>query len=523
MSAGSRPLVVSDPVIVVGAGIGGLCAALSLASDGVPVRVIDSGTAPGGKIREVNGAPGGPTVLTMKWVFDALYAAAGESLGDRLRLVRQDVLARHFWRDGAVLDLHADPEASAAAIREFAGARGESEFRAFSARAKRLFEGFLAPVMTAPRPDPAGIARALARQPRLVRDMAPGRSLAGLLERSFTDPRLRQLFGRYATYVGGSPHASPALLSLIWEAEAAGVWTVAGGLTALAADIAGLIEARGGEVMLGTTVDRIEMDGSGVTGVRLSDGRVCRASAVVFNGDPRALATGLLGDHLTGIAKAARRRPRALSARVWSCRGIWTGPEIRHHNVFFRDDPRPEFEAIAEGRIASRPTHYLCAADRGFGSPPPSDEAFEIIINAAPLTQHPQEHEEFAECLTRTHRTLETFGARIDPAPEPPALTTQEDFEALCPGSAGSLYGQSPHGAMAAFARPTARTKVPGLYLAGGGVHPGPGVPMAALSGRHAAEAIRTDRASRSPSRRTATRGGMSTGSATTAPGRSRS
>ena len=341
---------------------------------------------------------------------------------------------------------------------------------------------------------------------------------------SFTDPRLRQLFGRYATYVGGSPYASPALLALIWQAEAAGVWTVAGGLTSLAADIAGLIEARGGEVALGTAVDRIETDGAGVTGVRLADGACLPGACGRLQRRSAGAGDRAARRYLTGIAAAAASRAAqpvgaglVLPGRVDGAgdRAITTSSSA---TIRARSSRR-----LREGRIAPDPTLYLCAADRGFGCPPPSDEAFEIIINAAPLTQHPQEHEEFAECLTRTRRTLETFGARIDPAPEPPALTTPEDFAALFPGSAGSLYGQSPHGMMAAFARPTARTKVPGLYLAGGGVHPGAGVPMAALSGTHAAEAIRTDLALRSPSRRTATRGGMSTGSATTAPGRSRS
>ncbi|MEM6481684.1 MAG: FAD-dependent oxidoreductase, partial [Pseudomonadota bacterium] len=102
-------------------------------------------------------------------------------------------------------------------------------------------------------------------------------------------------------------------------------------------------------------------------------------------------------------------------------------------------------------------------------------------------------------------------------------LTTPQQWETLFPGSCGSLYGQSPHGTMAAFQRPVARTKVKGLYLAGGGVHPGAGVPMATLSGQHAAEAILRDRTSTSRSRPMAMPGGMSTASATTVGGRSRS
>ena len=88
------------------------------------------------------------------------------------------------------------------------------------------------------------------------------------------------------------------------------------------------------------------------------------------------------------------------------------------------------------------------------------------------------------------------MGLTFSPLPGRETLTTPHDFAALFPGSQGALYGRSPHGLMAPFRRPRARTTLPGLYLAGGGVHPGPGMPMAALSGRHAAAAILADLAS---------------------------
>jgi 1-hydroxycarotenoid 3,4-desaturase len=85
------------------------------------------------------------------------------------------------------------------------------------------------------------------------------------------------------------------------------------------------------------------------------------------------------------------------------------------------------------------------------------------------------------------------MGLTFSPAPSSEALTLPEDFNRLFPASQGSLYGRSPHGLTAALKRPTARTRIKGLYLAGGGAHPGAGVPMAALSGLHAAEAIAAD------------------------------
>ena len=524
------PHPVDPPIIVIGAGVGGLATALRLAAAGLRVMVCERAPTPGGKMRTLPSSAGpvdaGPTVLTMRGVFDALFHAAGARIEDHVTLHRQDILARHWWPDGSTLDLHADPEASAAAVRAFAGPQGERDFRQFSTRAARLFAAFDEPMMQTAQPGIGALTRRVLREPALVPLMAPNRTLAQMLSKSFADPRLAQLFGRYATYVGGSPYRAPALLALIWQAEAAGVWVVDGGMHALARAIAGLAGARGALFRYGAEVQEITRDSAGrACGVRLAGGETIPAAAVVFNGDPRALGLGLMGGPVRGAATASLRADRSLSARVWSFAARATGPAsgdgLLHHNVFFSGDPVAEFDDLHAGRIPRDPTLYVCAEDRGRPTPPTALERFEIIMNAAPLPAGPaiagtgpgpRGPEEITQCRQRTFDTLTRFGLTFDPVPDHPALTTPAGFEALFPGSAGSLYGQSPHGLTAALARPTARSAVPGLYLAGGGTHPGAGVPMAAISGRHAAEAILTDLGSTLPSRQMATRGGMSTG-----------
>jgi 1-hydroxycarotenoid 3,4-desaturase len=363
-------------------------------------------------------------------------------------------------------------------------------------------------------------------EPSLVAPLAPLRTLSRHLTRRFTDPRLRQLFGRYATYVGGSPFASPAVLGLIWAAEEQGVWVVDGGMHRLAQAMARVAEARGALFRYGCAVARIEVQQGRVAAVHLADGTRLPAGQVVFNGDPAALTGGLLGTGATRAVPRAASHPRSLSAWVWAFAGVPAGLDLVHHNVLFGRDPRAEFGPIARGAMPEDPTLYICAQDRSAGTPPPAGpERFEIIMNAPPLA-HPGAAplpDEAETCRTRTFRTLADFGLTFDPTPGTPALTGPSGFHRLFPGSQGSLYGRSPHGLMATFRRATARSAVPGLYLAGGGIHPGAGVAMAATSGRHAAAAILTDLALRLKSPRTATPGGTSTRSATTAPARSRS
>jgi 1-hydroxycarotenoid 3,4-desaturase len=506
----------AEHVVIIGAGVGGLAAAMRLATAGVDVTVVERHPAPGGKMRVVQSLAGpvdcGPTVLTMRPVFEDLFEDCGASLSDHVTLRPLEVLARHHWPDGSSLDLYADAARSQAAIEAFAGARAGQQFARFHRNAETLYRAFEGPMMRSPDPSLASMTAAVARRPWLVPAMAPGKSMSAALKAQFTDPRLQQLFGRYATYVGGNPNASPALLSLIWHAESRGVWAVEGGMHGLARGMQAVAEAAGATFLFGTEARRLVTDGGTLTGVDIGD-EVLDADAVVFNGDPRALRAGLLGEAVRHVVPDNATAPRSLSAYVWSFAATATGLPPHHHNVFFPDPPSTEFDDIAAGRMPSKPALYLCAQDRGERPEHAGPERFEIIMNGPPRPGTQPDPEEMARCRETTFETLARMGMTFDPLPELEALTTPESFHSLFPGTDGSLYGLSPHGMMAAFRRPRSRTEMAGLYLAGGGAHPGAGIPMATTSGRHAAEAILQDLASTSPSRRTGMAGGMSTAS----------
>lgn len=490
-----------EKVVVIGAGMGGLAAAIRLAVAGQSVTLIEGASGPGGKMRTVPSDAGpvdaGPTVLTLRGVFDDLFALAGERLDDHLTLLEQPLLARHWWPDGSRLDLFRDIDASAAAIADFAGSREAAGFRRFNAATAALYAAFEAPVMLSPRPDVTAILRAALTSPRLWPALLPGVSLDRFLGMYFRDPRLRQLFGRYATYLGGRPSHAPAVLALIWQAESRGVWAVQGGMHKLAAALAELAARRGVTLRYDTWVRRILRQGGRVSGVQLSDGRTIACAHVVFNGDPAALTKGLLGDGPQTALPRQATEPRSLSAQVWSFAAELGGPaapDLVHHNVFFTSDPALEFGPIGAGRLPVEPTVYLCAEDRTEKTFPAGKERIEIVLNAPALTHgSTQNPEEALHCRTKTLQILRRIGLTLLPEPNASALTTPHDLAQMFPGSQGAIYGRSPEGVMASFQRPTARTALPGLYLAGGGCHPGAGVPMAALSGKHAAEAMIRD------------------------------
>ncbi|MCU0827560.1 MAG: phytoene desaturase family protein [Tabrizicola sp.] len=513
-------------VVVIGAGMGGLAAAIRLAAQGCAVTLVEAQAAPGGKMRTLPSPAGpvdaGPTVLTLRDVFENLFSLAGERLEDHLTLLPQTTLARHWWPDGSQLDLTGDPDTDAAAIAAFAGPAEARAFRRFDRLARDLHSAFEAPVMQAPKPDLAAILKATLARPALWPALLPGRSLQGLLRGQFRDPRLAQLFARYATYVGGRPTHAPGVLALIWRAEAAGVWAVQGGMHRLALALADLARRLGVDVRLATPARRVLRQGGRISGVQLASGATLPCAACVFAGDPAALTAGHLGEGLEAALPPKATQPRSLSAWVWSFAAIPEGPLARdliHHNVLFPDDTDREFGPLGRGEMPETPTLYICAEDRAGGGHPQGPERFEIIVNAP--SGRPDQPKDFAQCHARTFQTLRTLGLTFSPEPGPPSLTTPAMLDKLFPGSGGAIYGRSPEGTFAAFARPPARTRVPGLYLAGGGAHPGAGVPMAALSGKHAAEAVMSDLVSgglisASMSGRTAMPGGTLTRSPTT-------
>jgi 1-hydroxycarotenoid 3,4-desaturase len=249
----------------------------------------------------------------------------------------------------------------------------------------------------------------------------------------------------------------------------------------------------GAEFQYDSCVTKFEHGGSGQYHLEC-DGRFLSCDAVLFNGDPNALARGLLGPEASAATAPQATMPRSLSAHVISFAAQVQGLPLAAHNVLFAADPDQEYRPLAQGAPQHDPTLYICAQDR-FGSTTPSgQERFEVILNHPPSAATAVPSQKVREqCQTILLDHLTRHGLSFTPRPPPSTLTMTEDFAQMFPGSDGSLYGRSPHGMMAAFARPTARTKTKGLYLVGGGAHPGAGVPMATLSAKHAAAAILSD------------------------------
>lgn len=493
-------------VIVVGAGMGGLTASITLASQGVQVRVVERDTMPGGKLKPVRidgvALDAGPTVFTMRSVFDELFALADQHFDRHLQLTPLSTLARHVWQGNQQLDLLADFEASVAEIGRFAGAKAAAQYRDFCRRSRRTFETLDLHYLRAQRPTPLSLAwRCGLRDLPGLMHISPFLSLWRELGRRFDDPRLRQLFARYATYGGSSPMAAPATLMLIAHVERTGVWSVSGGMYKLAGVLMALAQSLGVRFDFNRPVARLCHRAGRVSGVELADGEVLAADAVVFNGDTSALAQGLLGDEARRAVHGILPAARSLSALTWNLHATVRDFDLARHTVFFSRDYAAEFDDLFNRHdLPEEPTVYVCAQDRldNAAVDPARPERLLCLVNAPTRADiEPFTHEEIAACETRTFRRLSSLGLTLDPAMPGRIRHQPADWAQRFAGTGGALYGQATHGWRASFNRPGARSRLPGLYLAGGSTHPGAGVPMAALSGMLAAQQLMADAAGR--------------------------
>jgi 1-hydroxycarotenoid 3,4-desaturase len=489
---------VARKIVVIGGGIGGLSAAVSLAVAGCDVTLLERQPSLGGKLRVLGpGIDAGPTVFTMRWVFDEIFAAAGASFTDHVTLRRADVLARHAWAMSGPLDLFADLAQSADAIGRFAGAAEARGFLAFSARAKQIYDTLEKPILRDFLPTPLSLAARFGARglPGLMR-ISPFETMSHALDGYFTDPRLRQLFGRYATYCGSSPYLAPATLMLVAHVERDGVWLVQGGMYRLVEALSRLAKARGVAVRCGCGVSQIEVARGRVAGVTLADGERLCADAIVVNADPAMLPQGFFGDAVARATPPVAAAQRSQSAITWAVSARTEGFSLTRHNVFFSETYGAEFDDVFRRRQPpASPTVYVCAQDRdGSQQIPQGAERLLCLINAPAdgdsKTYASTEIDRWTQIMMQR---LQASGLRLQPDGTGFLPTTPSAFETLFPGTGGALYGQAVHGAMATFRRPGAATKIPGLYLAGGATHPGAGVPMAALSGRLAAAQIIKD------------------------------
>lgn len=478
--------------IVVGAGIGGLSAAIRLARAGQQVLVLEQNPAVGGKMSELrdNGYRWdlGPSVITMRPVFEDLFAAAGRRLEDELDLVPVEPLTRYIWSDGSTLDATRDLSRMASQIGRL-DSRDVEGYLAFLAYAARLHR------VTGPAfiyGDPVSLSTLLGVPPRDWLAVDGWRTMDQAIRSFVRSPKLRQLLGRFATYVGASPYQAPATLNVIAHVEmTGGVWYPRGGIYAIARALERLARESGVEIRTGTPVDGIDVSNGRAVGVHAA-GANHLARAVLANVDVATVYERLLP---TPQRRSASFEP-SVSGFVLLLGLRGRTPGLVHHNLIFNDDYRAEFDDLfKQGRPPQDPTIYVTITSRTDPDDAPTDgENWFVLVNAPPLGPAWNWDEQARSYRDHVLATLAARGIDVRDRIEVEHCLTPVDLERRTGARRGALYGMSSNSMWSAFRRPANRARdIQGLYFAGGTAHPGGGVPMVMLSGAAAARCILRD------------------------------
>jgi len=478
-------------IIIVGGGVGGLTAAIRLRALGHHVTIFERNDVVGGKLaayeRDGYTFDIGPSLVTLPYLFDEVFRTAGTTLDEQVELVRLDPQFVYHWPDGSSLFVPDGDDDTAAAFDEFAPGSGE-QWRAFDARGRRIWDVADRTFFAGPMSNPWSLAKRM-RSPFDLTAIDPMRTLQRSAEVFFDDPRLVQWAGRYATYSGSSPYAAPATLACIPHIEARfGCWYPIGGLDALRAAFERVARDTGVEIHTGVDVARIttRTDGA-VSGVESADGSAQDADIVIANTDAEHLYADLLPD--VHALRRVRRAKRSTSGFVL-CVGVrGLTPRLLHHNVWFSDSYRSEYDRLDAGELADDPTIYACVSSVTDPSQAPDGcENWFLLVNTPPDVE--VDADTYGDLVLDR---LADRGVDLRQRMEFRHTMTPADIERRYRSPGGAIYGTSSNGKRAAFVRPANRGARPGLYLVGGSSHPGGGLPLVTTSAKIVTEMITED------------------------------
>lgn len=483
-------------VVVVGAGVGGLCAAARLAALGHDVTVLEASDQVGGKagVFEQRTAAGtfhfdtGASVLTMPEVFAELFADTGDPLDSVLKLRAVDPYVRYRFADGTLLTTTRDLDEQVSHFDQVLAAGSGAAWASLVAHGSRIWDAVEGPVFG------SGLTSgAVARRLVSVRDIAavrPGRTLRQIGNRHFDDPRARMLLDRYATFTGSDPRRAPAALAVIPFLEHAfGAWYVEGGLHRLVAALAARARERGAVIRTDAPVSRITATAGRVSEVSLVDGATQPAEVVVANADANTVYLRLLHP------SRPRQAPPAdsLSAFVLLLGVRGRTPGLAHHNVLFGgSDYDAEFDSVfgRPGRPVTDPAVYISAPDDSTVCPA-GHEAWFVLVNAprhgVDGSRGALDWDSAGLASGYEGRVLSLLAARGLPVRERLVFSkvlTPADLQRRTGAPGGAIYGAALHGLLSSVRRPANAGKVRGLYLVGGSTQPGGGLPLVAQSAK---------------------------------------
>lgn len=482
----------SKQVIVVGAGLGGLAAAASLAASGLEVEVFEKNEHLGGKLNllEQDGFTFdlGPSVIILPHLLRRVFERAGRNMDDYVRLVELTPQWRSFFEDGTVIDLHPDMARMEEELAKLgSSSRGYWRFIEYSRRLYQFSEE-------------AYLERGADTVRELLRGHGVRETLRGIdsfstlhqgVARHVKEPHLRDMLDFFVKYVGSSAYDAPAMLNMLPYSQLGwGLWYVEGGMYNLARGYARLLDELGVQVHLGAEVTQIVRSGARVQGVVVrGDSATHRADYVVSNMEVIPAYRDLLNlrDHPL-LARYEKRFEPASSGLVVHLGVDRAYPQLTHHNFFFSRDQESFWHQVHHDKhLPDDPTLHVVYPSVSNDALAPEGQHVLMVLSHVPYGQDsPFTAADYQALEDRVLAKLERMGLTdLRKHVVTKHVLVPEDLERLYRSNHGAIYGVVSHRTKNfALKAPKQSELYPNLYFVGGSVNPGGGTPMVTLSGQ---------------------------------------
>ncbi|MCD7034914.1 phytoene desaturase [Metabacillus sp. GX 13764] len=481
---------------VIGAGLGGLSAAIMLRSAGFEVTVIEKNFHAGGKLMPVSLGDYhfdfGPNTITMPHVFSSVFEKAGVVMEDVLEFIKLPHHTKNFSPDGTELVFSHDSDYMKKQLKEQDpfGAENYDKFLKEIERLYRLSEAHFFPKMFKGPLDYLS--------PRLgaaFSQVRPLETMDHFFRRYFKSPNVLQALNRYATYIGSSPYVSPATFAMIAYLELVqGVYYVKGGNVKIAEALQRAASDMGVSFLMGSEVVSIQVKEKRAESLTLDSGEVIKADEFIMNADLlKAFPELVQEDDRPHFSDQKRDRYEpSISAFVILAGMNNISKKLHHHNVFFSSNYQREFhDLFKNGVYSTQPTIYISSSSYTDRQQSVNGDNLFILVNAPPLKKdgrlqvNPEEYKELI------YDRLEAAGLPIREHLSVEKVITPQEIAAKFGAYRGALYGISANRKLDAFLRPGNFSRdIKNLSFAGGSTHPGGGSPMVTISGMNVAKAL---------------------------------
>lgn len=483
--------------VVIGSGIAGLAASIRLANKGFNTHVFEANRYPGGKLTAFEQGDyrfdAGPSLFTLPKLVDELFELCNENPRDYFNYQAINTACVYFWDDGTVFKAPSQPDKFTRQAAETFN-EPQKNISAYLSRAARLYRVS----------SPIFLERSLHKLENYFRkevlfagrhlhELALTQTMNQVNEGFFSEPKLIQLFNRYATYNGSNPYKAPGVLTMIPHLEhGKGTWLPKGGMHEITLQLKSLAERQGVKFQFNAPVKRILTENRKAVGVELQSGAEILADKVFCNMDIVPAYRKLLRGHKAPEKTLNQERSGSALIFYWGIKKQFKQLDL--HNIFFANDYKAEFDSIFEQKqIHHDPTVYVNVTSKyEKRDAPPGCENWFVMVNA-PGDYGGYLPSMIAEARKNIIKKLNTvLQIDLEPLIENESILDPTGIEEKTSSYRGALYGAASNTATAAFLRhPNFSSKIKNLHFCGGSVHPGGGIPLCLHSAKIAVDTLK--------------------------------